>query len=152
MAAEIRRKHSMHEYALFAEAWFFLAVSRILIFFVPFKKLLPILGRQLNNTEAEKAASKPGTSPVFLKMIQISILRAASRSPWRTKCFEQALAARMMLKKRKMESVIYFGLNKNLFNAQKEESAAHAWIVCSGFTITGGRNNKMFTIVGRFAV
>ena len=83
--------------------------------------------------------------------IRISILRACHRSPWRTKCFEQALSARMMLRRRGKKSVIYFGLNKSLPD-QREKMTAHAWLKCSGVIVTGGKNNEMFTVVGRFFV
>lgn len=152
MKTEIKEKHSYKEYVMFAEAWALMALSRILIFLMPFRKLLPLLGKPINQEEAEKAASKPTASLDLLKMIQKSILRASVRSPWRTKCFEQALTARMMLKKRKIKSVLYFGVSKNIFDTSKKDTAAHAWIICSGFTITGGRNNEIFTIVGRFSV
>ncbi|MCI1640075.1 MAG: lasso peptide biosynthesis B2 protein [Bacteroidales bacterium] len=139
---------------MFTEAWFLMAFSRILTFFIPFRLLLPILGKPISDEEASETAAGPDdeASKDFLVAVQRSILRAARRSPWRTKCFEQALTARMMLKRKKLKSVIYFGVNKNLFNEQKKDRAAHAWIICSGFTVTGGRNNKMFTVVGRFSV
>jgi hypothetical protein len=153
MNAKIRKKYSIKEYAMFTEAWFLMALSRLLIFFIPFKKLLPILGKPISDQEAcETAVELDEASKDFLVAVQKSILRAARRSPWRTKCFEQALTARLMLKRRKLKSVIYFGVNKNLFTKQKQNMLAHAWIICSGFTVTGGRNNKMFTVVGRFYV
>ncbi|MCK9624978.1 MAG: lasso peptide biosynthesis B2 protein [Bacteroidales bacterium] len=56
-----------------------------------------------------------------------------------------------MLKRRGKISVIYFGLNKSLPN-QRKKMAAHAWLKCSGVIVTGGKNNEMFTVIGRFFV
>ncbi len=144
----MKQRH-INEYLFFSEAWFLLAISRILILFRPFKKLLPIIGDRSTDKEAEHAATEIVTSIVFLKLIHISILRACRRSPWRTMCFEQALCARMMLKRRNINSVIFFGLNK-ASEGNKEKLVAHAWVRCSGFPVTGGKDNSAYTIVGRF--
>lgn len=151
MRSKLLKKRTTREYKYFAEAWILLAISRSLILFRPFRKLLPLLGETISQPEADKAASMPAATVELLKIIQISILRAGKRSPWRTKCFEQALTARMMLKRRKIKSVIFFGVRKAITGEDKK-LAAHAWLVCSGYPVTGGKNNKMFTVVARFWV
>ena len=151
MQLGVLKKRPAREYMFFAEAWIFLAISRCLILFYPFRKLLPLLGQTVNREEAGQAAVKPVAEKDLLKRIQCSILRAGRRSPWRTKCFEQALTARMMLRKRAIKSVIYFGIRKALPD-EKTKIAAHAWLICSGFAVTGGKNNSQFTVVGRFWV
>jgi hypothetical protein len=151
MSDALLKKRSIGEYLLFLEAWCFLAVARILIFWIPFRKLLPLLGRQVSQEEAETAASALTSSNELLEQIRISLLRACRRSPWRTKCFEQALSVRMMLRRRKIKSVIYFGVRMNQPDP-KEKMIAHAWLKCSGVVETGGKNNEMFTVVGRFLV
>ena len=145
------KKHTAREYCVFAEAWLLLGLSRSLIFFRPFRKLLPLLGKQISQSEAEQSASELVASEGLLKIIQISILRAARRSPWRTKCFEQALTARMMLRRRHIKSVIFFGVNINSEKKDKKMTA-HAWLICSDFVVTGGRNNNAYAVVGRFMV
>ncbi len=142
-------QRSVNEYLFFSEAWLLLAISRALILFRPFKKLLPIIGDKATQEEAEKVSAEIEASIDLLKLIDISILRACPRSPWRTMCFEQALCARMMLKRRKIKSVIFFGLDK-IFDKNKEKLVAHAWVRCSGFPVTGGEDNSAYTIVGRF--
>lgn len=149
MPAKFSQKHSIKEYRLFIEAWFFLAIARTLIFWMPFRKLLPLLGRQVSQEEAEIAASNQVASNDLLELIRISIRRACRRSPWRTKCFEQALSARMMLRRRGIKSIVHFGVRKSIPN-QKEALEAHAWLISSGVIVIGGENNNTFTIVGRF--
>ena len=151
MATRLLKKRPAREYCFFAEAWILLALSRSLIYFMPFRKLLPLLGKQVTQPEANHAASEPVASEDLLKTIQISILRAARRSPWRTMCFEQAITARMMLRRRNIKSVIFFGVNINS-EKQDEKMTAHAWLICSDFTVTGGKNNNQFAVVGRFWV
>ena len=151
MSTKLFKKRSIQEYRLFVEAWLFLAIARTLIFWIPFRRLLPLLGCPVNQEEAEKAASDHTATNDLLEMIRISILRASRRSPWRTKCFEQALSVRMMLRRRNIKSVIYFGVCMNQPD-QKEKMTAHAWLKCSNVVVTGGKNNEMFTVVGRFLV
>ncbi|MDD4760918.1 MAG: lasso peptide biosynthesis B2 protein [Bacteroidaceae bacterium] len=151
MAVKLLKKRPIGEYWLFLESWCFLAIARILIFWIPFRKLLPLLGRQVSQEDAEMAASAPTASNELLERIRISILRASRRSPWRTKCFEQALSVRMMLRRRNIKSVIYFGVSINQPD-QPEKMTAHAWLKCSGIVVTGGKNNGSFTVVGRFLV
>lgn len=143
------KKRPFIEYVFFTEAWFYLAISRCLILFIPFRKLTFLLGKTISAEKAEVAVSTHSTPDNLLRLIQLSILRAGRRSPWRTMCFEQALTARMMLRKRKHKSVIYFGLIKKNDNSDKD-LLAHAWLICSGVNVTGGKNNDRYTIVGRF--
>ena len=151
MPKTFQKGRSIHEYGLFMEAWSLMAISRILIFWIPFRKLLPLLGQQASREAAALSASARCAPVDLLKQIQVSIARACRRSPWRTKCFEQALTARMMLRKRKLTSVIYFGVRMHPPN-REEKMIAHAWLTCSGVVVTGGENNEQFTVVGRFLV
>jgi hypothetical protein len=143
--------HSTAEYLMFAEAWGLLAFARMVIFFIPFRKIMPLLGHSVNEETAAIESSDIVASPEKLKSIHMAITRALRRSPWRTKCFEQALAARLMLHFRKIKSVIYFGVKKGSEEKKEERMIAHAWIISSGITVTGGKNNELtFTVVGRF--
>lgn len=144
--------HTYKEYLMFAEAWLLLAFARILIFFFPFKKILPFLGCSISSEQAEKESSAVTASVNLLRMVNFAVLRAAKRSPWRTKCFEQALAAMFMLRFRHIKGVIFFGVKKIKVDPDKDkEMIAHAWLVCSGYSVTGGKNNEsLFTVVGRF--
>jgi hypothetical protein len=151
MSAKLSKKHSIKEYRLFIEAWFFLAVARILIFWIPFRKLLPLIGQQVSQGEAKLAGLDTPASSVLLEEIRTAIMRACRRSPWRTLCFEQALTARLMLRNRRLKSIIYFGVCKEP-SLPTEKLLAHAWLICSGTTVTGGKNNQLFTIVGCFMV
>jgi hypothetical protein len=83
-------------YTYFLEDWCLLALSRLLLLFVPFRKLVPII----NIMHSENTKDTTDQSE-FCQEITKAIGRASRYSPWRTACFEQALAARFMLKKKK---------------------------------------------------
>ena len=140
----LMNKITLRDYALFVEAWCFLAVARFMLLFVPFRRILAVMG-QVNDSENNADHKTP---PLILKDIKLAIGRAAKRSPWRTMCFEQALAAKFMLKNRRLESIIYFGAAKNTTGGQK--LLLHAWLDCRGENVTGGKNKETFTIIGSF--
>ena len=140
--------HSKKEYLLFMEAWVLLAFSRALILFRPFRSLTPILGKSIDEKNSDSYLVEQSTDLKLLQLIQCSIWRAGRRSPWRTMCFEMALTARIMLLIRDRKSVIFFGVNKQ--KIEEKEMKAHAWLISSGFTVTGGLKNSDYSIVGRF--
>ena len=127
------------DYLLFVEAWIMLALARIVLLLVPFRKLIGFM----------KAKSKCGAavleSTVCQEQISVAIIRGSRRSPWRAKCFEQALAATMMLRRRNLRSTISFGAAKNC-----DTFIAHAWVDCYGIRITGGEKTTEYTLLATF--
>lgn len=126
---------------LFAEAWLLLAIARCMLVFLPFKKIVPVLGK----LEGKGVADQKDNSN-FLFQIKLAIARACRYSPWRTKCFEQALAAKMMLKRRSFISTIFFGVYKDADNKLN----AHAWLQTGEQIITGGGNLERYTVLSSF--
>lgn len=125
---------------LFAEAWLYLGIARVMLIFMPFRKIAPLLGE---STSAD--LQSPVQTSLRPQRIRAAIRRAASCAPWRTKCFEQALAGKLMLRNRRMSGVIFFGVNK----AGKQLNA-HAWLECEGVIITGAIGIKQYTVIARF--
>jgi hypothetical protein len=82
------RGRPVKEYLLFSEAWILLFLSRCFIFFIPFRKLLPLLGHLVSQEEAETICIDSVMEEGLLSDVRSSILRASRRCPWRTKCFE----------------------------------------------------------------
>lgn len=136
---------SSNEFTLFLEAWIFLCLARVILIFVPFKKVVKLLGNNAN-LENETMTLPKNTSNQI--KIQLSISRGCKYSFWRTMCFEQALAAKMMLKRRNIYSRIYFGVKKS--NLESNKMQAHAWLDSEGVTLTGNQGKESFTIVGIF--
>ena len=127
------------DFIFFTEAWCFLGAARLMLLFRPFKKLLPILSKkQGQHTIADEET---------LQLIKLSIARAGIRSPWRTKCFEQALAAKMMLNRRGIKSTVYFGVMKG---KDGDHLQAHAWVKVGEFVITGWKGIEQYSVVGIF--
>lgn len=133
-------KHTL----IILEAWCLLALARIMLLILPFRKLAPLLGKR----------SSPETEDLYnplhhdrLHRISTAILKAAAYSPWRTQCFEQALAARLMLRCRGLATTVFFGVSKS---RKKGNFNAHAWLQCNGLTVTGGKHVEQFTVIACF--
>jgi hypothetical protein len=69
---------------------------------------------------------------------------AARRVPWRSKCLEQAIAAKMMLRRRGVHSTLYLGVTR-------EPTGAHAWVRVGGWNVTGGQDVSRYAVVASFA-
>ena len=141
----MNKKISILEYLLFAEAWLYLAGARFMVVMLPFKKIASFMGIHVENSNSPY--HEPSGNGVF-KPIGDAILRASRRSPWRTKCLEQALAGKFLLKTRGLRSTIFFGVAISPGDAKALK--AHAWLVCNGQVVTGGRGLDTFTVVGKF--
>jgi len=135
------KKKPLHDYTLFAEAWILLAFARFMLLFVPFRMIAKLLG---------KAMYEPpegyGKDTAIQNRISEAIRRACSRSPWRTKCFEQAIAAKIMLKARSLPGTVYFGVNKKTPGKME----AHAWVKSNSLIVTGAAGVERFTVVSWF--
>ena len=116
-----------------------------MVVMLPFKKIASFMGIHVENSNSPYQESSGNDE---YKPIGNAILRASGRSPWRTKCLEQALAGKFMLKARGLRSTIFFGVAKN--QCDLKSLRAHAWLVCNGQVVTGGRGLDTFTVVGKF--
>ncbi len=132
---------TLSDYLLFAEAWIFLAFARLVLVFVPFRKIAKMLGKAMYEAPADLQQD-----PIALAGVSTAIIRAGTRSPWRTKCFEQAIAAKIMLRLRGISTTVYFGINKS----NQSEMRAHAWLKVNNTIVTGGPDISQFTIVSWF--
>lgn len=127
-------------YSYFLEAWCLLALSRLLLLFVPFRHLAQVT----NITHSENTKNTVNQSE-FCREITEAIGRASRYSPWRTACFEQALAARFMLKKRDQRTTLYFGVYKS-----DNHFFAHAWLKCGHTIVTGGSSVERYKVISEF--
>ena len=125
---------------LFVQAWICIAIARCMLIFMPFRKIAPLLGKSV--TAGDTANTRTSLRP---ERIRAAIRRAAAWSPWRAKCFEQALAGKIMLTYRNMTGIVFFGINK-----VGDDLQAHAWLESEGVIITGGKEAGQFIVIARF--
>ncbi|NCJ08052.1 lasso peptide biosynthesis B2 protein [Synechococcales cyanobacterium C] len=127
---------------MWLEAWLWLGLARSLILTVPFKHIAPHLGTH----RAESSLSLSPEEAIVAREVSQAIWRAARNTPWKSNCLAQAIAAKRMLQRRGVSSTLYLGVNKDAAG----ELAAHAWVRCGEFWLTGGRGELHYTVVSTF--
>ena len=134
---------SWSEHLLLVEAGLWLGISRLAVSILPFRCLVPWLGRHM--------AESPGTGvPACeeqLKRISWAVVATSRHMPWKRKCLAQAMAGKKMLQRRGIASTLYLGVAKEGENAL----IAHAWLRSGSRILTGARGRKKYTVVSTFA-
>jgi len=115
-----------------ASAW--LGVARLRLAFTPFQQL----SERLSNDSPETCVE---SNPDFLRRVGFAVRAAAANVPWRSDCFPQAIAARMLLKRRGYASKIHLGVEKS----GEGSIAGHAWLTCGDVVVVGGENLDRYT-------
>ena len=134
---------------LIVEASVALLVARL-------RSLLPfrILARQLGGILAPHSrmvalgplASLSQAEADMIFAIRWAVGAVAPWLPFRTLCLQQAIAARAMLERRGIDSVLHLGVRDPTGTALE----AHAWLDAGGLNVTGYPVDPALTEVGRF--
>jgi hypothetical protein len=130
---------------LLAEATLCLLIARLALFVVPF----PMLARRFGDfVPPDDARAAPGAERHALQArtaedIGWAVTRAARHLPIKTVCLPQAMAARVMLARRGIASVMHFG-------AKGTPLETHAWLDAAGVKVTGYPVGDGFAEIGCF--
>ncbi len=111
------------EKILFVEAVFFLFFSKVYLF-LPFRYCI----KSLRPSEEMIGI----VDPLLLIKIRIAVARANKLAFWKNVCLVKSFAARFMLQRRNVGSVMYLGLH---YKNQKE-LIAHAWLMVDEIFVT----------------
>ena len=128
------------DYILFVEAWFLLHFAKLIILFMPFKKIASWMGslgaESLHDLHSTDLSTK----------IEHAVRRSSRYTLHESKCYDQALTAKALLGQCNLPATIYFGLAK----ARENQLMAHAWVRCGNTIITGKAGMERFTVVACF--
>jgi hypothetical protein len=122
--------------ALLAEAVAYLFAARLALIFIPFPRLARRLGAFVPPTDAgvlEVRAQAPDEEVKLAEAVGWAVTRAARYLPFRAVCLPQAMAARVMLKRRGVRSVMHFGAAKG----QEKPLDVHTWLDAAGVEVAG---------------
>ena len=119
-----------------------LAFARLAVLLMPF----PALARRLGAPMQESTQDDDERFRPVLRRMAWAIGAASRRAPWRCKCLEQALTAKMMLRRRGMASTLYLGVTRG----ESASVQAHAWVRCGSYYVTGGEGAG-YTVVSTLA-
>jgi hypothetical protein len=133
---------------LLAEAAAWLAFARVALLAVPFRTLAARFGHA---SAANEGPSQPDSLTAIkaelAREIGWAITRAARHVPFGASCLPQAIAARAMLNRRRVASVMHFGVAKTA----DTRLAAHAWLDAGNIEVTGFPVASEFTEIARFS-
>lgn len=138
--------------ALAAEAAAWLLFARLALIFVPFPQIARRIGRFVSPTDAQAGQARQPASPAQAALasdVGWAVTRVARYLPFKAICLPQAMAARIMLKRRGIGSVLHFGAAKG---AMKDGASidAHAWLDAAGVEVTGYPVSDNFTEIACF--
>jgi hypothetical protein len=122
--------------ALLAEAVAYLLTARLALIFIPFPRLARRLGNFVAPADAHASQMQTETTLEQARLAEDvgwAVTRAARYVPFKAVCLPQAMAARVMLKRRGVKSVMHFGAAKG----QDKPLDAHAWLDAAGVEVTG---------------
>jgi hypothetical protein len=121
---------------LVIEAAVWLLLARVALLAVPFPKLARRLGAFVPPTDERVVFARRDGSAQDARLAQEigwATVRAARHVPFRAVCLPQAMAARIMLRRRGVASVLHFGAAKG----KDKPIDAHAWLDAAGVEVTG---------------
>lgn len=119
-----------------------LGAYRIAVLVLPFKRLWSWMG--LTPVTDESGAN---VCTDLAREIGWTVRACAPHLPWECKCLVQAVTGYAMLRRRGIRSIVHMGLAKD----EEAGLRAHAWLVCGGIELTGGRESQDFTTISLFA-
>ena len=126
--------------ALVLEAVLCLLAARLGLIFIPFPALARRLGTFVPPNDPRAMATRAGKSLEHARVateVGWAVTRSARYVPFKAVCLPQAMAARMMLKRRGVASVMHFGAAKNTTLGGEKPLDAHAWLDAAGVEVTG---------------
>jgi hypothetical protein len=135
--------------ALLAEAVACLLAARLALIFIPFPRLAPRLGTFVPPTDPRALRARTQAVDDQARLaedIGWAVTRAARYLPFKAVCLPQAMAARVMLKRRRVESVMHFGAARGT----DKPLDAHAWLDAAGVEVTGYPVAKDFAEIACF--
>jgi hypothetical protein len=125
------------------EALVSLAMARLAMAFIPFKRIAAWLGTA--GTESALTATPEEIRTAEAVGWAVGVL--GDRVPWDGRCLAQALAATAMLRRRGLEGTVSFGVR----NGESAGFDAHAWLRVGSCLVTGGPGHENFKTFTTFA-
>ena len=130
---------------LLLEAFLLLGVARLGVLILPFRWLAKSLGGHMQQTDAQL----PSADLQLARMVGAAVQSAANYTPWESVCLPQAVAAKWMIKRRRIAGTLYLGVMKD--ETSPEKLAAHAWLRCGHIILTGAKGHRQYTVVSTFS-
>ncbi len=111
--------------ALLVEVLMALAIARLALLLFPFRHVAHHLGALAPPGEDVSTETEPGDARLA-REIGWAVGRMAAHVPFKAVCLQQAIAAKLMLRRRGIRSALHFGIANG--EGSGESLRAHAWL------------------------
>lgn len=138
------RRRPLAEKLWCAPAFLLLGVAQAVLLTVPFRRIAPLLGHDMQTAAIVPLAGEREVSRAL--HIGRAIRTAARYTPWESRCLAQAVAARVLLGVSGLPYALYLGVDTR----GDAGMAAHAWVCTGPAAVTGGHSFEEFAVVGTF--
>ena len=128
---------------MFIEGFLLSGYYRFAMIYLPFK----YLKKQMGIPKTESIYDVDHLIYKEAKNIRSIVMLICKYTPWESKCLVRALLVQHFLKRKKIASTIYLGVNEDDMNHMK----AHAWIRCGEMIVTGQYEKDHFIQVANFS-
>jgi len=130
------------EKLLLVEALLYLGLARLALLVVPFRHVARRLGQQLppDAVPPSTYSASPGA-----RQIAWAVEIMSRRTPWESACLAQAIAGKLMLRRRGVPSRLSLGMRKDASG----KPIAHAWLQAGEATLLGA-TPEPFTVLSTF--
>ena len=120
------------------EAIVFLIFAKLLLVVVPFSWLSRYMGELVDTPPNDTFVKSNEVS-----LISRAIVKANRNIPFETACYPQALAAKLLLKRRNLDSTVFIGVQKDDLG----RISGHAWLKYGECVVTGKEKHETFNII-----
>jgi hypothetical protein len=128
---------------LLAEALVALAMARLAVAFLPFRRIAAWLGTPGTETPATVTAHERSIA----ESVGWAVGSMGRRVPWDGRCLAQTLAATGMLRRRGLDGTVSFGVCAG----ESTGFDAHAWVRIGSSIVTGESGHQRFKAFTTFA-
>ena len=129
------------EKQLFFEAAVTLLLSNLSVKTIAFRHIENFLRARWNDSASPDAYDRGDD----IKLVHISLARAANTLPWESLCLSRSIATFIMLRRRGISAVLYAGVQF----LEDSSLSAHAWVRTGPVALEGNAENSAFTVVVR---
>ncbi len=125
---------------LIAASIFWLAIARAAVLTLPHARLERWFGEPFD----ESGDTITDGQLEQARKVAWAIDLVSRHTPWTSNCLPQAMAARRLLRSRRIPTTIYIGAK---FHETETKLVAHAWCRSGSFYVTGGKRSDEFGAV-----
>jgi hypothetical protein len=124
-----------------------LAIARVATCFK-----MSVYTRLLGSEGRERCAALPSEEKLVALNCSVAVSRAARKTPFKTVCIEQTIAASLMLRRRRIATTAYIGVLRDPKHRARatETFNAHAWLQAGNDVVVGGPDVATYVPLVRF--